>query len=223
MMTANAASAARQPSILAQLAHTPLARAGGAVLTRLLDDGWLASLRHEAAVQAALARPNERAQASAAAAAAGDPERRLESAPAGPVLDTFYHAPMVLELLASLTGLRWTTTGERGSYSYYRLEGHHLGLHLDIDTCDIALITCIADDGVRSGGVLELYPGRVGVPLAEVRRSLDRGAVPIRLEVGQSIVLLGGLVPHRLTPVGPNQTRIISPLCYRVAGQPSVA
>jgi hypothetical protein len=221
-MIATKAAAVRERAVLGHLADTPLARMGGAALTSLLDDRSLESLRQEATTQAAFARPNKRETASDAAAAAGDPERWLDSAPAGPVLDAFYHAPAVLRLLDSLTGLRWTTTGERGSYSYYRVAGHHLGLHLDIETCDVAVITCIADDRVRSGGVLELYPGRVGEPLAQVRRSLVRGAVAVRLEVGQSIVLLGGLVPHRLTPVAEHQTRIISPLCYRVVGQAAI-
>ena len=216
------ASPGRDLRPLALLSATPLAKMGGAAVTRLVDPAWLAALRHEAEVQAAKATPNRLLTSGPAAAEAGDPERWLDTAPGGPVLDVFYHAPAVVELLASLTGLSWTTTGERGSFSYYRRPGHHLGLHRDIETCDVAVITCIADEGARNGGILELYPGRVGEPLAAILRSLGSGAVPVRLGVGQSIVLLGGLVPHRLTPVAPGQTRIISPLCYRVQA-PSAA
>ena len=143
------------------------------------------------------------------------------SAPGGRSLQALYHAPQVRELLRSLTGLAWRTTGYAGAYSYYRRPGHHLGLHRDIETCEIAVITCVRDDRPwpgSPGGVLHLYPSRAGEPLDAIERSLDHGAVEVRLAPGQSLVLLGGIVPHRLTPVGERQTRIIAPLCYRMVG-----
>jgi hypothetical protein len=37
------------------------------------------------------------------------------------------------------------------------------------------------------------------------------------LKPGETLLLLGGVVPHRLMPLGPDHLRIIAPLCYRMA------
>jgi hypothetical protein len=203
-----------------RLGRTLLARLGGSVRASLLDDRTLAALREEAAHQAGHARQMLVARPLIGDGYRGDPDRWLDSAPGGPALRAFYHAPNVLELLRSLTGLSWRTTGEAGSFSYYRRPGHHLGLHRDIETCELAVITCLRDDRPSpgsAGGVLCLYPSRSAEPLADIQGSLDTGPVEVRLAPGQSMVLLGGIVPHRLTPVTQDQARIITPLCYRTA------
>jgi hypothetical protein len=38
----------------------------------------------------------------------------------------------------------------------------------------------------------------------------------LRLRVGQTITLCGGLVPHALLPVAEGQSRIVSVLCHQV-------
>ena len=201
-----------------RLGGTLLGRLGGSVRASLLDDRTLAALQEEAADQAVRASQMLVARRLTGEDYRGDPDRWLDSAPGGPALHAYYHAPHLLELLRSLTGLSWRTTGEAGSFSYYRRPGHHLGLHRDIETCELAIITCLRDDRPSpgsAGGVLCLYPSRSADRLADIQESLDTGPVEVRLAQGQSLVLLGGIVPHRLTPVTEGQARIITPLCYR--------
>jgi hypothetical protein len=196
------------------IAGTQLAHLGGAALVNLLDDRALRALQAEAARQATVAAPMLVARGSSGDESRGDPDRWLDSAPGGPALHAFYHAPQVSALLRSLTGLSWRTTGEVGSFSYYRRPGHHLGLHRDIESCELAVITCVRDDRPApdaGGGVLSLYPSRAGEPLAQIKRSLESGAVEVRLVPGQSIVLFGGLITHRLTPLAAGQVRVITP------------
>ena len=210
--------AAEGDPLARRLGRTVLGRLGGSVRASLLDDRTLAALQEEAAGQAVHATQMLVARRLTGDGYRGDPDRWLDSAPGGPALHAFYHAPHVLELLRSLTGLTWRTTGETGSFSYYRRPGHHLGLHRDIETCELAIITCLRDDrpSPRSaGGVLCLYPSRSAETLADIQGSFDTGLVEVRLAPGESIVLLGGIVPHRLTPVIEGQARIITPLCYR--------
>jgi hypothetical protein len=42
----------------------------------------------------------------------------------------------------------------------------------------------------------------------------------IKARPGQSILLLGGLVPHRVEPLGPVGQRVISALCFRADAPP---
>lgn len=80
------------------------------------------------------------------------------------------------------------------------------------------MITCVLDSVASPAtlsGALCLYPGRTQDTLRELRSRPDDGAEYVRLEPGQSIVLLGGLVPHRVLPVRERQVRIVAPLCYR--------
>jgi hypothetical protein len=201
------------------LARSPLVRAGGALRVRLLSDRDRAGLFREAvachpdAVEA-LVLDHDGAERG------GVPDRWLESASGGPRLDAFLHAAPTRTLLRRLTGLHWAPSGAQGTYSYYRRAGHHLGLHRDIDECDLAVITCVhdsrSDAGAGDGGVLVLYPGRAREPLAAIRTEPARGAVAVRLAPGDSLVLLGGAVPHRLLPLGPTHLRVVAPLFYRV-------
>ncbi len=146
-----------------------------------------------------------------------DPSRWFETSVGGPALRAFYTAPAVLNALRTVTGSGWRPSGEDGSYSYYRREGHFLGIHLDVDECKLALITCFHEEGAPSegqSGALELWPERVGEPLAAIEADPEPGRVTVRLRPGESIVLLGGLAPHRFTATGPGHVRITAPLCY---------
>jgi hypothetical protein len=149
----------------------------------------------------------------------GNPARDLEWAPGGSRLDAFYHAPPLAALLLRLTGLDWEPSGERAAFSYYRHPGQYLDLHRDVDACDLAVITCIQECGAPArglGGALCLWPSRSRERLAAIRARPELGRVPVRLRPGESIVLLGGTIPHRLEPVGPDHVRIVAPLCFAV-------
>lgn len=147
----------------------------------------------------------------------GDPDRWLESAPGGSTLDTFAGTPDMLRLLRRATGVTWEPAGP-GTWSYYRREGHHLGVHRDLAVCDLAVITCVRNEGGgTSSGVLRLWPTRARESLNALRGE-DHGGIDVHLEAGDTILLLGGVVPHRVLPMAPGHVRIVAPLCYRVSG-----
>jgi hypothetical protein len=148
----------------------------------------------------------------------GIPARRFRNSGGGHVQDAFYRAPWVIDFLRGLTDPTLVPTGERGTYSYYVRTGDFLAIHRDVRQCDIAVITCLTNGeaGAGDGGSLCLYPERMFEPLSAVRAAPEDGAHRLRLEVGQTIVLCGGLIPHTLLPVAEGQERIVSVLCYHV-------
>lgn len=202
-----APSAARR-----RLARSPLARAGGVIVVRLVDPGLLESLASEALAHHALA--TEARRADPCDHERGAPDRWLEQAPGGPALRRLLHDPSTAGALAELTGTRWSPLGDQGSYSYYRRPGHHLGLHRDIRRCDLAAITCVAVDGDGTGGDLEVLPAAAGTPLSGLRTEPAARARVLQLRPGETAVLLGGVVPHRVTPVAGDRVRIVAPLCF---------
>lgn len=148
----------------------------------------------------------------------GTPSRRLLSAEAGPLQDQLYIAPWLLDLLSATCGVRISPAGSRGSYSYYVRPGDFLALHRDVETCDLAMITCLCEtsDAPDASGALALYPDRIHHPLSTIRAHPDDGAVLVKLQPGQTILMYGGLIPHMLIPVREGQARVISVLCFRV-------
>lgn len=188
------------------------------MVARLLDAGALGRLRRDALASHAAAEESHVVEPDGETWRGGNPDRWLESAAGGDPLQAFYHSPAILALLRELTGREWTQSGAAGTYSYYRRPGHHLGVHRDVDECDLAVITCVHESaGARAGpaGALCLYPRRSDETIPELRARPDEGAVYVRLKPGESIVLLGGLVPHRVLPMGEGYARIVAPLCYR--------
>lgn len=148
----------------------------------------------------------------------GKPRRSLLTSTAGPIQDSFYASTHLRNFLSSLLGLPVAPTGNRGSYSYYARKGDFLDLHRDIETCDVTVITSLHDNSAPQdpGGALVLYPGRIGEPLSALRARPDEGAYAVKILPGQTIVIPGGLLPHRVAPVAEGQLRIISALCFRV-------
>ena len=120
--------------------------------------------------------------------------------------------------LHALAGVPFVPTGRRGSFTYYHSPGDHLALHRDVETCDLALITALhRQGGDGRSGTLLVYPGRIGETLTEIRRTPQRGGVSVDLAAGQSILLFGGLLPHRVVPMAAGQSRTVSLLCFRFA------
>jgi hypothetical protein len=150
----------------------------------------------------------------------GNPARRLESAPGGAALRALYTAPVLHAWLRELTGLAWVPSGGQGTYSYYRQAHDFLGVHRDIDECDLAVIACVEETGAPASGLagaLSLWPQRTADRLSEIRRHPAPGRVTVRLTPGQSIVLLGGMIAHALEPLAAGHQRVVAPLCFRAA------
>ena len=208
---------------LAALHAGPLGRAGGVtVLDGVPDPATCGALAYEARAAYAESTRQERADGDGAEGRGGMPPRALQSAGGGTVQDALYAAPGLHALLSAHCGAQVMPSGNRGSYSYYVQPGDFLDTHLDVDSCDVTLITVLHDDTDPRdpGGGLAVYPGMLGAPLSGIRAAPARGMALIKARPGQSILLLGGLVPHRVEPLGAGQ-RVISALCFRAAAPPA--
>ena len=147
----------------------------------------------------------------------GVPPRQLSSAGGGPAQDAYYHSPELSAFLSELCGGPIRPSGGRGSYSYYVAPGDHLGLHLDIVTCDVTVISVLSDSCPDEGGSLAVLRNAVGVPLSQLRRSHRSDEEVVKAPAGTMIVILGGLVPHRVLPITSQGQRVISALCFQAA------
>lgn len=189
---------------------------GGFIVTRLLEQAQTDVLRREAVVCHRRARSCRIPEPPDGPEARGQPDRWLDVAVGGQRLQEFFCSLAVLEVLADLTGATWRPHGTQGTYSYYRAEGHYLGVHRDAVGCDLAVITCLSDTAPSGGGNLVVYPGAATRTLDSVRADTASGAHPVRLRAGESAVLLGSLLPHRVTAVAADQVRVVAPLCYQL-------
>jgi hypothetical protein len=126
----------------------------------------LRRLRAEAFAHYSAATLNQAAEPDGEWWRGGCPNRRYWSIAGGDLQDSYYHSPRLIDYLAARVGVPVAPTGVRGSYSYYR-PGDFLGLHRDVETCDLALITCLyhGPAATPSSGSLTLYPGRSDEPL----------------------------------------------------------
>jgi hypothetical protein len=196
----------------------PLGAAGGvAVLDAVPDPATCQALVYEAHGAYPDSSRQECTDGDEADGRGGVPRRALQTAGGGPVQDSLYASPYLHSLLSAHCGARIEPSGNRGSYSYYVRPGDFLDTHLDIDTCDVTLITVLHDDTdprSRAGG-LAVYPGRFGASLSGIRADPEAGMALVKARPGQSVLILGGLVPHRIEPLGPSGQRIISALCFR--------
>jgi len=199
------------------LAQSPILREGGFRVYEGLPDRWTCGqLLNEALSAYAGAAHQETGDDDGADGRGGRPRRRLLSAQAGPVQDAMYRSEWLPAWLSAECGVSVVPSGNRGSYSYYARPGDFLDLHLDVQTCDVTMITALHDNSPVDdpAGALQLYPWRIGEPLRAVRARPGVGSQLVKLVAGQTIILFGGIVPHRLLPVAPGQVRIISVLCF---------
>ncbi|MEO6531703.1 MAG: hypothetical protein ABI563_20235 [Specibacter sp.] len=201
-----------------RLALGPLAQGGGVIVVDCLPGAaQAAELLAEAMVLYHGADEQRVLEGDGATGRGGAPPRRLFTSGGGPVQDALYASPWLSGYLSELCGAPVTPTGGRGSYSYYVRPGDYLGLHLDIDACDVTLISVLRDDSPPEdpAGALLVHPGYRGADLDAVRRDPNGGVGMVKAVPGQSVVLLGGLVPHETVPVDEHGPRIISALCFR--------
>jgi hypothetical protein len=146
----------------------------------------------------------------------GSPGRAFRSGPGREFHRRLHASSQITEALGRFCGAPVAPTGG-GTYSYYERAGDFLALHRDVVKCDIAVITCLArSDPDRSLGGLLVYPRHIGEPLSKVRAAGRQSAIPVPLGRGDTAVLLGGILPHEVTPLSMGQERIVSINCYRI-------
>ncbi|MEA3030540.1 MAG: hypothetical protein QOG13_1865 [Sphingomonadales bacterium] len=186
------------------------------VYSGLVEPGSLRRLQAEAQAARAGAIEAYVVEDRAAEWRGGLPARAFLTSPGGPVQDAFYRADWLAGILSRLTGHACAPTAGRGTFNYYARPGDHLALHRDVEGCDVAVITCLKRRGTHlaGGGQLLLYPECAGLPLTAARRR-GAAATPVDLAEGQTVIMLGGEVPHRLLPLGGGQERAVSVLCFK--------
>lgn len=214
--TAPQASAPAVPA----LRQGPVAAAGGAVIVPGLPDR--ATVRRLAVEAFGLA--GEASRQTSVNVIGDDgrgatPSRELANGQGGPEQDALYHHPPLHDWLLHHVGVRVRPTSARGTYSYYTRPGDYLDLHVDIVGCDVTLITVLHDDTPAGdpGGGLALYGAHTDLPLSAIRAERPPPTAVLVAAAGQSIVLLGGLVPHRVLPLT-GGSRVISALCFEAVG-----
>jgi hypothetical protein len=201
------------PAIVA----SPLYAAGGfGVIPGLFDEGVLAELLTEALTAKPTGQRNVLEVSDETEGRGGSPARAFTFAQGGALQWRLFSAPALIASLSQRCGLAATPTGA-GTYTYYE-PGDFLALHRDIVTCDLAIITCLSETGAAPGsGGLWVYPQHATEPLSTARAAGRAVAVPVPLGSGDTAVLLGGIVPHEVSPMRPGQERIVSVMCYRIS------
>jgi hypothetical protein len=194
--------------------------------SRLPDATTLAAMREEARVLRTDARTERRWTPSYPGEDASyqedrkvAPRRCKRSLGGGPVQAALYRDPELSTFLSQEVGLPVQPSGNRGSYSYYIECGDFIGLHRDTDYCDLVMLTLLEDNSEpgEAAGSLILYPGRITETCEQIGRTPEAGALPIKLAIGETIIMFGGAVPHRVAPVRKGQSRTISALCFSIA------
>lgn len=192
------------------------ARGGFAVIRGLFREEDLRELVAEAAAARAKGRRNELPWSEKQEERGGSPCRAFTSAPGRSVQWRLFSAPALLGWVRRVCGL-WAQPTGGGSFTYYENTGDFLALHRDIITCDLAVITCLKETAPgNAGGGLLLYPKHLMASLSSVRMAGKAAGTLAPLRPGDTIALLGGIVPHEVMPMEPQQARIVSVMCYRV-------
>ncbi len=211
-----------EPMLPATLAASRIWAAGGYLaIAGFISPEWLELLRTEAVAVRATGTRGVVLYSDATESRGGSPARAFRSA-AGDTSHWGLHASsQITEALGSLCNIAVTPSGS-GTYSFYEEAGDFLALHRDVLKCDLTIVTCLsqhlADD---SGGGLLIYPSHVAHRLSAARAAGRAAGVPIPLRPGETALLLGGLVPHEVTPVAAGQDRIVAINCYRLGEAPS--
>ena len=200
------------------IAASKLFSYGGCVMVReLLSPHSLAELSAEAVSAKLAGERNVLAISDDTEGRGGSPGRAFTSAHGGAVQWRLYNSPTLLKLLTELCDVAPAPTGG-GTYSFYEQPGDFLAVHRDVLACDLAVITCLSDTGAASAGRgLLAYPGYIREPLSRVREAGVAAGTPVPLRRGDTVVLLGGIVPHEVAPIPPGSERIVSVMCYHLA------
>lgn len=145
----------------------------------------------------------------------GNPARAFRLAPGSQRQWDVLSSALLLHKLSQIVGATVAPLGG-GSFIYYEAPGDFLALHRDIVTCDLALITALNEPAPeQSSGGLLVYPEFIARRLSMARKAGRQAATAVRLQQGETVLLLGGVVPHEVAPMFGNQERVVSVMCYR--------
>jgi hypothetical protein len=145
----------------------------------------------------------------------GCPARAYRSGAGRDLHWSLHGCQQMAEVLSGLCGVPVSATGG-GTYSYYEQAGDFLAVHRDVLQCDIAVITSLTKTpGDGSTGELVVYPEFIREPLSTVRTAGRACGRLVPLDRGETIILLGGVVPHEVAPMREGQERIVAINCYR--------
>jgi alkylated DNA repair dioxygenase AlkB len=181
----------------------------------LFSDDETEELVQEAARQRAFARPWSSNRYTLSRRGQISSPRVHESASPGPALRALHESRRLKELLRELTGRYFFAT--RSSYLFYSA-GDFIGLHTDIDPCQVTLVTSVLGDpdplvlhpeleSMAAERLLELSRRSGGVP---------PGGRPVAIPRGGVLVLRGSGVPHHRPPA--QSGCAIATLCYAALG-----
>jgi hypothetical protein len=198
------------------LASRLFAAGGYFVVSGLFDEITLEALRAEAEAARPEGVRQSLSESDRTEGRGGSPARAFRSGRGRELHWGLHGSPEMKARLEQLCGVVITPTGS-GSFSYYEQPGDFLALHRDILQCDMAVITCLsAQSGQGLSGELTVYPGFMREPLSVARaRNRSCGTV-VALERGHTAILLGGLIPHEVTPACAGQERIVAINCFRI-------
>ena len=200
------------PNISPAVARSRLYGEHGIMLARgLFDADTLDVLLGEAQALRSNAVRGSVATSNGTEGRGGSPARDFVSASGGALHWGLHGSGGILAALSRLCGIAIAATGS-GTYSYYE-RGDFLAIHRDVCSCDVAVITCLADATAGKGGGLLVYPAFVDEPISAACAAGRALGVPVVLEPGDTAILLGGLVPHEVTPV--EAERVVAIMCYR--------
>ena len=199
-----------------RLRHSPLLSVGGlAIFEGLIDARLQAALLHEALANTP--RPDEMPEGQdTEQVRGGSPPRRLQSVPGGTWLASVYRDERLAAFVADQVRTPVRPCGEQATFSIYQGAHAHLGLHRDVPGCDLALIACLSDNAPHDdSGATEFWPDDLTTPLNELRRGAGGASMVTTLQPGQTMLMHGGLLPHRIRPTEAGRLRVVALMCFQ--------
>lgn len=200
-----------------RLRHSTLLRAGGyGIYRRLIEPTWIESMLAEATTggqridQVASGKDTEDIRG-------GHPARQIVCVEGGPKQDQLFGSAALQSFIANEVKLPIRSCGIRASYSIYAGPQAHLDIHRDVPGCDLALITCLYDSDPLAGeGAVDLWLDDLMTPLRDIRAHVERRRSRLALLPGDSLLIHGGMIPHRIPPPGTDRLRVVSLMCFEI-------
>lgn len=200
---------------LHRLRHSSLLCAGGyGVYRGLIDPDLVSGMLTEALTgasrtdQCVLEGDNEDVRG-------GQPARQVLSVDGGHLQDELFSSSLLQMFVANEVGLTVHPCGGRASYSIYAGPGAHLDVHRDVPGCDLALVTCLYDSAPSAGaGAVDLWLDDLTTPLSAIRANPDEKRSRLTLLPGDSLLIHGGLIPHRIPAPETDRLRVVSLMCF---------